>query len=545
MKRDLHKLAETTYDLLIIGGGINGACAAWDAALRGLSVALIDKGDFGAATSANSLKIIHGGLRYLQNADFRRMRQSIRERRIFMRIAPHLVHPFPCLMPTYGHFMHGKELLSLALMINDLVGFDRNCLEDPQKYIPRGRVVSKKECLRLIPGFNQRDLTGGAIWYDCQAYNSERLTLSFVLSADKAGAAVANYVEVKGFLKNGNQITGVRARDRLTEEELDLRAKIVLNTTGPWINRVLSILDGRHKDKMPLSKAINLVTRPIIEKYAVGVPGKDSRLFFVTPWRNHSLIGTAYLAYQGASDDFKVTENDIQDLIDEINEAYPAAALKRDDVSFFHGGLLPMAGENNNTGGVELTKHYRIDDHKKGDGIDGLISVIGVKYTEARDVAQKAVDLVFRKLERKHPKCLTAATPVHGGHIERFEDFMGQEIKKKPYSLTEEVVRHLVYNYGSEYGEVLKYISENSDWSQTVPNSSEVVKAEVIHGIREEMAQKLSDVIFRRTDLGSTGNPGDECFKTCAAIMAAELGWDAQTTERELTEVREVFSPAP
>lgn len=202
-----------------------------------------------------------------------------------------------------------------------------------------------------------------------------------------------------------------------------------------------------------------------------------------------------------------------------------------------------MAGENNNTGGGELTKHYRIHDHKKGDGIDGLISVIGVKYTEARDVVRKAVDLVFRKLEKKPPKCLTAVTPVHGGHIERFEDFMGQEIKETPYSLTEEVVRHLVYNYGSEYGEVLKYISQNSDWSQTVPNSSEVVKAEVIHGIREEMAQKLSDVIFRRTDLGSTGNPGDECLKTCAAIMAAELGWDKARLQEEFKEVKTVFSP--
>lgn len=543
MKRDLNKLAETTYDLLIIGGGINGACAVWDAALRGLSVALIDKGDFGAATSANSLKIIHGGLRYLQHADFRRMRQSIRERRIFMRIAPHLVHPFPCLMPTYGHFMHGKELLSLALMINDLVGFDRNCLDDPQKHILRGRVVSKKECLRLIPGFDVRNLTGGAIWYDCQMYNSERLTLSFLLSADKAGASVANYVEVKGFFKNGNQVTGVRARDRLTEEELDLRARIVLNTTGPWINRILSLLDGRHKDKTPLSKAINLVTRPIVEEYAVGVPSKDSRLFFITPWGNHSLIGTSYLPYHGAPDDFKVTEEDILCFIDQINEAYPAAALKREDVSFFHGGLLPMAGDNSDTGDVALAKHYRIYDHKKGNGIDGLVSVMGVKYTESRHVARKAVDLIFKKLGKKLPMCITAVTPVHGGRIDRFEEFMREEIKSKPYGLTEEIMRHLVYSYGSEYHRVLKYVNENPDWGQTMPNSSEVLKAEVIHAIQEEMAQKLSDVIFRRTDLGSAGNPGEECLRYCAAIMATELGWDKARLQGEFKEVKTVFSP--
>ena len=394
-------------------------------------------------------------------------------------------------MPTYGHFGHGKELLSLALMINDLVGFDRNCLDDPQKHIPRGRVVSKRECMRLVPGFDVRDLTGGAIWHDCQMYNSERFTLSFLLSAYEAGAAVANYVEVKEFLKNGNKVTGVRAGDILTEDELDIRAEIVLNTSGPWVNRVLSLLDGRNEDKMPLSKAINLVTRPIIEKYAVGVPSKDSRLFFITPWRNHSLIGTAYSHYYGTPDDFKVTEKDIMDLINEINEAYPAAALKRDDVSFFHGGLLSMARDNNNTGNIKLVKHYRIYDHKKDDGIDGLVTITGVKYTESRHVAQKAVDLVCKKLGKKPPLSVTSATRVWGGYIDRFEEFR-QKIKNSLYGLSDEIVRHLAYNYGSEYLCVLKYINENPDWGQTVPNSSEVLKAEVIHGVREEMAQKLS-----------------------------------------------------
>lgn len=152
-------------------------------------------------------------------------------------------------------------------------------------------------------------------------HNSERLTLSFLLCADRAGAAVANYVEVTGFLKSGNRVMGVRARDVLTEEELDIRAKIVLNTSGPWVNRILRLMGDRRKDKIPLSKAINLVTRPIIQKYAIGVTNKRSRLLFITPWRNHSLIGTAYLPYYGAPDDFKLTEKDIQGFIDQINEA--------------------------------------------------------------------------------------------------------------------------------------------------------------------------------------------------------------------------------
>src|ERR671930_1078023 len=186
MQRDLNRLATDAYDVLIIGGGIYGVCVAWDAALRGLSVALVERGDFGHATSSNSLRVIHGGLRYLQYGDLHRLRQSIQERTVFMRIAPHLVHPLPFFIPTYGHAMRGKEILALALRINDLIGFNRNRLEDPQKYLPPGRIISREECLRLFPGIEKKELTGGAIVYDCQLFSSERLILSFARSANKA-----------------------------------------------------------------------------------------------------------------------------------------------------------------------------------------------------------------------------------------------------------------------------------------------------------------------------------------------------------------------
>ena len=213
MERDPSKLQRNKYDLLVIGGGIYGACVTWDAALRGLSVALVEKGDFASATSANSLKIIHGGLRYLQHGDFKRMRESIRERRTLMEIAPHLVHPLPVLIPTFGHGMQGREVLSLALMINDLIGFDRNRLDDPEKHICRGRVISRRECLELLPGIHKKDLTGGAIFHDAQVYNSERLVLSFIRSAEKAGAELANYVEVTGFIQNSSRHSLVNSRD--------------------------------------------------------------------------------------------------------------------------------------------------------------------------------------------------------------------------------------------------------------------------------------------------------------------------------------------
>jgi Glycerol-3-phosphate dehydrogenase len=556
MKRNLVELSRNTYDVLIIGGGIYGAWTAWDAALRGLSVALLEKGDFGSATSSNSLKVIHGGLRYLQHADFRRLRRSISERATLMRVAPHIVHPLPFLMPTYGHFMRGKEIMSFAFMVNDLVDFDRNKHGDPEKHIPKGHVISRGECLRLFPGVNAEGLTGGAVWYDAQMYNSERMLLSILRSAESEGAILANYVEVTGFLQHGSRVTGVKARDELTKEELEIRAKVVVNTSGPWVDHILGFLNGSHRNpEILLSKTMNLVVKhQIIPRYAVGVSSrfkfrdkdavlsKGSRLLFVVPWREFSLIGTTQALYEGSPNDFRITEKDIQDFLEEINEAYPPAALRREDVSFFHGGLLPMNSSDDSMDNVSLVKHYRIYDHTKDKGIDGLVSVIGVKYTEARDVAGKAVDLVFKKLGKKPPKCLTAVRPVYGGQIERFNDFLIHETEKESRELSGEVIRQLVYNYGSEYKQVLKYVGQAPELRQTVNETSQVIKAEVVHGVREEMSEKLADVVLRRTELGSAGNPGDDALKTCAAIMAKELDWDSARVQREIEEVKSVYS---
>ncbi|NEP08246.1 MAG: FAD-dependent oxidoreductase, partial [Okeania sp. SIO4D6] len=272
MERNLTELTNQVYDVLVIGGGIYGATLAREASLCGLSVALVEKNDFGAATSANSLKTIHGGLRYLQNADFKRMRESIHERTTLMRIAPHLIHPLPVLIPTYGHGLKGKEALSIALAVNDLVSCDRNRLLDQQKHIPNGRVISQKKCLELLPGISTQGLTGGAIFYDAQVYNSERLNISFLRSADQKGATLANYVEVNGFIQNDNRITGVTAIDRLTGNKLDIRGQTFINTSGAWVNKILGMVNQQERSPFGLAKAMNLVTtRPLFEKYAVGI----------------------------------------------------------------------------------------------------------------------------------------------------------------------------------------------------------------------------------------------------------------------------------
>jgi glycerol-3-phosphate dehydrogenase len=465
--------------------------------------------------------------------------------------------------------MRGKEILSLALLINDLIGLDRNCLGDPQTHLPRGRIVSREECLRLFPGVDARGLTGGAIVYDCQMFSSERLVLSFARSAAKAGAEMANYVEAVGFLRKGNRVAGINARDVFNGGKLDIRARIVVNTSGPWLDRVLGLLNGHRSDRrMVLSKAFNiLVTRQLVPQYAVGIYSKGrfkdrdaivskrSHLLFITPWHDCSLIGTVHLPYDADPDRFQVSEDEMQAFLDEVNEAYPGANLKHHDVRFSYGGLLPMSRNDSSVNDVRLVRRYRIRDHQKEEGVEGLVSVIGVKFTEARHVAEKVVDLVFSKLGKKPPKSTTAFTPLYGGQIEQFNAFLAQQMQRSSEGLSAETIRHLVYHYGSSYPEVLKYFADVLSSPQTLgvtscseypssssPGDDSLAKAEVLHGIREEMAQKLSDVVFRRAGLGTAGNPGDACLETCAAVMAKELGWDEVRTQRELKEVKAVFS---
>jgi glycerol-3-phosphate dehydrogenase len=545
MKRNLSELTNTVYDLLVVGGGIYGACVAWDAALRGLRVGLIEKSDFGSATSANSLKIIHGGLRYLQYGDFRRMRQYIRERSTWMRIAPHLIHPLPVVVPIYGRCGWSKQFLSLALRLNDAIGFDRNRAANPEQFIPPGKVVSKSECLQLVPGLTQQDLAGGMVFHDAQVYNTERLLLSIIRAADQAGATLVNYVEMTGFLRSGSQVRGIEAKDVLTGDCFEIQASSVVNTCGPWLGRLLGLPDGS-PPAGHYAAAMNLVTRSLSEKYAFGIfaangyedPNtlipKKSSLLFITPWRNRSIIGTRYRRYQGVPDEFRVTEKDIREFIGDVRSAYPGADLEFKDVTFVHGGLLPCTQTSGRAGTVDLLKKHQIIDHRS-QGLNGVLSVVGVKYTMARFVAEKVVDRLFETRSQKAPRTRTTVTPVYGGDMDRVESSVRAAINGETRRLNEKSIRRLIHTYGSKYFQVLQHIAFGGP--QGGNEELAVLKAEVLHAVHDEMAQKLSDVVFRRTDLGSAGHPGNEALRVCVETMGAELGWGPERSRTELDEI--------
>jgi len=541
MQRAIDRLGTTCYDVVVVGGGIHGACAAWEAALRGLSVALVDQGDFGAATSANSQKIVHGGLRYLQSLDVKRMRESIRERSTLLRIAPHLVHPQPFLLPLHRGSLRHPLVMGAALWLNDVIACDRNRdLTDPSHRIPHGRLLSAAACRRLVPGLPSSGLAGGALWHDAHIDNTERLTLSFVRSAAEAGADAANYVQVTGWRRDGNRISGVAACDVLSGRRLDIRARLVLNTSGPWIDTLPIGGNGHRRAPEPMAflKGMVLLTRSLtFQGVAVGLPtrhpnGTTPGLLFMTPWRGCTLVGTSYRRYTGDPGRCQASPAEIDDFIAEINAAYPAARLKRQDVLAAYVGLVPAA-----KGAQAALKHSQLIDHAKRDGIEGLLSVVGVKYTTARDVAEQAIDLALAKLGAPPRPSRSRTTPLWGGNIERFEAFLDQALDDRLWQLPRRVTRHLVSSYGSAYTDVLKLVRENLVWGELVAGSNEVLKAEVIHAIRDEMAVTLADVILRRTDLAALGDPSSATLEDCAAIMAVELEWDAARIEREVRAV--------
>ena len=558
----LSALGQETFDVLVVGAGVYGAWVALDAAQRGLKVALVDRADFGAATSANSQRILHGGFRYLQHADFKRMRESIRERSTVMRRMPHLCEPQGFLVPTTPRGVQRKMLMRIALKMNDWVSHDRNRGLPASKHLGPGQIVSKAACLTRAPGLNADDVTGGAVFYDGQVVNSERLVLSVVQSAAAAGAVVANHVEVNQFIRDDTaRVQGVQATDMLTGEAVQIRANLTVACTGPWTARTLDAAGLRSagagcdipvKKPYDVFRAVVLVTRNVLNGQAVAVKGraayqdrhevvsKGYRNFFVTPWQGRSLIGTYYEPYQGDPADVSVSPDEVRRYVDEFNATYPTAKLSYDEVKWVYTGLLPLA-EGAAPDDPQYQKQYAILDHEKNNGTPGLLSVVGVKWTTARDVAQKTVDRVGALLDRQLPDGQTAHAPLVGGGYADYEQFVADARARRPESVAADIFDDLLANYGDRYHELIELIAQDPSLGQPLHADAPVTGAAIVHAAQSEMAVTLSDAVFGRTPLGFMGWPGDAVLRRCAALMARGTGWDAAQQDAQVQQVRAAY----
>ena len=541
MKRDIQTLGEKQYDVLILGAGIHGAAVASACAQAGLATALIEKNDFGHATSANSLKILHGGLRYLQHLNIKRMRDSILSRRSMLTQAPHVARPLRCLIANHGKGLHSNFLMRIALFVNDLIGYDRNAGVAAANTLTRGKVISRSELLALFPDIVKKDTTGASIWCDAVAVNSERLTLSFVQEAEKHGASVANYVEAVELLPCNGGVRTVRVRDCLTGESLSIQARCVVNSCGPWGGALLGELTPAASVQTSWAKAVNVVVKKsLFPGYAVGVTGetefadKDSvlkkkgRFFFFVPWRGYTMIGTTYKPYSGSPDTVRADAADVDEIIRLVNDIYPQAKLETKDVTFAHAGLVPMSeGMSDASSEVQLEKESLIIDHGAANtNMAGVYSIKGVKYTTAPKVASELNKKICNFLE------VPAFT---GKRIDSpDEDPQGLGRINLPSSMS-----YLALRYGKDSAAVLPYIKKSDKLLSEEP----VFRlGEVDYMVEEEMACKLSDIVFRRCGLATAEAPAHAVLDEIAAYMGESLYWDDSRKNDEVQEVLEVFS---
>ena len=552
-ERNLSVLSRKQYDLVIIGAGIFGVCAAWEAVLRGMSVAVIDKGDFVGATSANHFKMAHGGIRYLQHGDIPRVRESSRERSALLRIAPHLVKPLPIVIPTYGHSVKGKAVLGAGVMIYDFLTLDRNRGIQENKMIPGGRFLSRREVIELFPGIEKDKLTGGVVFCDGQIYNSPRLGLAFLRAAVEAGVDSANYVKVCSFLSNKSRINGVKARDMLNGEEFEIRASMVLNTAGPWAHRVLeSQFDLEISPRPTFSRDLAFVVkRKTRHDYGIAFStrtkdvdtliDRGGRHLFAVPWREYTLIGVWHRVYEGSPDEITVTEDEMQGFLREVNSAFPSMGVSLEDILMINTGLTLFGSKddqiNNN---LSFGKRSRLINHAKEHGLEGIVTLIGVRATMARGMASKAIDIINDKLDIHKKKSKTENIPIWGGDFSAIDDLIADAKRECPKELKPEIINALIYNYGSKFKEILKYMNENPAWIKPLGNST-VLEAEIIHAVREEMAQKLTDVVFRRTDLCSGGCCDEIALQRSVELVSKELGWSEERLSQELKDTKQVF----
>ncbi len=536
MTRDVGQLTGRTFDLLVVGGGIYGLAVAYDAAQRGLSVALVERDDFGSGSSFNHLRTIHGGLRYLQSLDVRRARESVRERRTIARIAPQTVSPLPFVLPLGHSIARGRLAMRAAFLIDRLIAFDRNRGVPPTHRLPGGRVIDRAETVARFPGVTRRGLAGAAIWHDYLTTDPDRLTFSFAIGAAEHGAALANHVEAVAPLVDGRRVTGIRARDRIGGGELEIAARLTVNATGAAVDRLLQPLGI--PTGIPLLKTMNLVTRREAAEAAVGGATRTGRNLFLVPWRGRAIFGTWESATLVSPDDLAPAADEVSAFTAELNDAFPALELTSADVTLVHRGIVPaVVGRGNR---LALEGHEQVHDHASA-GVEGIITVAGTKFTTARAVAEKIATRVLAKLGRAPVACRTAKVPLPGGDLADARLAIAEARRVYDQRLPTDAIPHLVAAYGSRYEDVLAACSSVPGGRERVAADSPVLGAQLAWAARHEMAMTLVDAVVRRTPLGALGYPGDAAAERAAAIVGAELGWPDVRKQREIEALKRFY----
>jgi glycerol-3-phosphate dehydrogenase len=515
---------EQTFDVAVIGAGINGAGIARDAALRGLKVIVFDKNDMCSGCSAISSRLIHGGLRYLEYGEIPLVYESLHERRYLRLTAPHLVAPLRMCIPIYRGARRGPLLIRLGMIAYDLLSW--------KKAIPRHQVLSAASIRKKEPGVASEGLRAAACYYDAQVTYAERLVLENLLAARSAGAEIHTHSEVTGIDVEGGAVVAVTCRNP-AGEELRVPVRLVVNAAGPWVDEVLDVAPTSTRRLIGGTKGSHIVVggfdgAPRDAFYVEAAA--DGRPFFIIPWNGQYLIGTTDIRYDGDLDRVRASNKEVDYLLTETNRVFPQASLTREDIHYAYAGVRPLPRKEKGPESA-ITRRHII--RENSDIAKGLVSIIGGKLTTYRNLAEQAVDKIGKLLRRKLPASRTREVDLPGAWgVDRARDAL-----TSPGYLSDEGVARMLSVYGGRAAAIAALCAEEPALARALDKDGRVLAAEVVFAIREEFALSLEDIVFRRLMIGLDADQGRDLYDEIAAIAAAEKGWGPETIRQQLDQL--------
>jgi glycerol-3-phosphate dehydrogenase len=530
----LQQLSAQSADLLIIGGGINGAGIARDAAMRGLRTVLVEQNDLASGTSSRSSRLIHGGLRYLEHGEFGLVLEANRERRTLLRIAPHLVWPLEFIFPIHRGDRISRWRLAAGMMLYDMLALFRN--------VRVHRILGKRAMLEAEPMLRDRGLLGGARYYDAQC-DDARLVIATARSAIHHGALVANYMAVRALERTAGRVVGVQLEDRLTGEQGVVRASVVVNATGPWADRLRRMEDSGATLLLQPTKGVHIVVdrSRLDNRQAVAFTSPiDGRVMFVLPWGELTYIGTTDTDTVEPPDDLRITADDVVYLLRSANSRFPSARLGLEDVRAGWVGLRPLIVDRD-----RRSASNRPREHVIIQGSGGMLTVVGGKLTTYRSMSAEVVDHAMRELRHRdgRPRQGEARTdeePLPGGEAADLSQFQERGLE---LGIPASTVSHLLRHYGTEAAGIFNLGGADRRLLRRIMPPHPAIEAEVVHAVRRELAQTVEDVLVRRFHLYyEHPDHGALAAQRVAELMGEELGWDEERIAAEAQRYRDFVS---
>ena len=514
-----------TYDLAVIGAGLNGAGIARDAALRGLRVIVIEQYDMCTATSAWSSRLIHGGLRYLEYAEIGLVHESLRERITLRKIAAHLVHPLRICIPIYKGAKRGPLLIRLGMITYDMLSVG--------KTVPGHQMLSRDEMLDEEPGLASEGLRAAARYYDAQIRFTERLVLENLVAARAAGADIRTYCKVDAINIDAGAVRSVGFTDTLTGQQHEVEARVVVNAGGPWVDEVLESAPKKSPQLIGGTKGSHIIVSPF-----EGAPrdafyveaAADGRPFFIIPWNGLYLIGTTDIRFEGDIAALRASQEEVEYLLNETNRVFPKADLGAEDIHYAYSGVRPLPYQEKGPESAITRKHIIKENQDIG---RGMISIIGGKLTTYRNLAEQTIDKVGKLLGRRLPGCRTHDTLLPGAY--RLDE--ARDALEAMGVLTQPGVERMLAVYGGRASNIAELANAEPALGQAIDANGTVLAAEVAFAIREELVRTLTDIVFRRLMLGFGADQGRGLYAAIADLAAAEFGWTDAERQAQLDEL--------